>query len=127
MPITSKTSLSKQFSTIIATGEISSNEIIDAFKSSYIKRSSNNILWDFRYADLKELLFSDVLENIITNFTKLNWELKGVGKTAIVASTDLWFSLARMHATFAETKDLLHKIQIFRFMDEAIKWLGSEK
>jgi len=32
-----------------------------------------------------------------------------------------------MYATFSEIKNLSHIIQIFRFMDEAIKWLGSEK
>jgi nicotinic acid phosphoribosyltransferase len=53
--------------------------------------------------------------------------LQKVGKTAIVASTDLWFSLARMYAAFAEINNLSHIIQVFRFMDEAIKWLGSEK
>ena len=126
MPIISKIRPSKQFSTLTATGEISSNEILEAVKSFYIKQPSNNVLWDFRYADLKKLLFSNELENITTNFTKLNWEFKRVGKTAIVASTDLWFSLARMHATVAEIKNLSHKIQVFRFMDEAIKWLGSE-
>lgn len=127
MPITSKANLSKQFSTFIITGKISSNEIIDAFKSFYKKQPGINVLWDFRYADLKTQLFPDKLENITTSFIKLNWELKRVGKTAIVASTNLWFSFGRLNATFAETKDLSHKIQVFRFMDEAIDWICSEK
>ena len=52
---------------------------------------------------------------------------KKMGKTAIVASNDLWFSVAKMYAKFAEIKKLSHLIQIFRFMDEATKWLDSEK
>jgi len=52
--------------------------------------------------------------------------LKKAGKTAIVAPNDLWFSVARMYAEIAEIKNLSYIIQIFRFMDEAIKWLGSE-
>ena len=127
MSITSKIDPSKQLSTFIATGKISSNEIVATIESFYKKQPSNNVLWDFRYADLKAVIFSNELENITTTFTKLNWKLQKAGKTAIVASNDLWFSVARMYAKFAEIKNLSHIIQIFRFMDEAIKWLGSEK
>jgi hypothetical protein len=127
MSITLKIDPSKQLSTFIATGKISSNEIVETVESFYKKQPSNNVLWDFRYADLEALLVSDELENITTSFFKSNWKLKKAGKTAIVASTDLWFSVARMYAKFTEIKNLSHIIQIFRFMDEAIKWLGSEK
>jgi hypothetical protein len=44
-----------------------------------------------------------------------------------VASTNLWFSVAKMYAKFAEVKNLSQFIQIFRFMDEAINWLDTEK
>ena len=127
MSITSKIDPSRQLSTFIATGTISSNEIVERVESFYKKQLSNNVLWDFRYADLEVLLVSDELENIVTSITKLNWKLQRAGKTAIVASTDLWFSLSRMYATFAEIKNLSDIIQVFRFMDEAIKWLGSEQ
>jgi len=127
MSITLKIDPSKQLSTFIATGKISSNEIVETIESFYKKQPSNNVLWDFRYADLKALIFSNELENIATSFFKSNWKLKKAGKTAIVAPNDLWFSVARMYAKFTEIKNLSHIIQIFRFMDEAIKWLGSEK
>jgi adenosyl cobinamide kinase/adenosyl cobinamide phosphate guanylyltransferase len=127
MSITSKIDPSRQLSTFIATGRIASNEIVERVESFYKKQPSNNVLWDFRYANLEALLVSDELKNIVTSLTKLNLKLQRVGKTAIVASTDLWFSLARMYAIDAEIKNLSHIIQVFRFMDEAIKWLGSEK
>ncbi len=127
MSITLKIDPSKQLSTFIATGKISSNEIVETIESFYKKQPSNNVLWDFRYADFKALIFSNELENITTSFFKSNRKLKKAGKTAIEASNDLWFSVARMYAKFTEIKNLSHIIQIFRFMDEAIKWLGSEK
>jgi hypothetical protein len=126
MSITSKIDPSKRLITFIATGKISSNEIVETIELFYKKQPSNNVLWDFRYADLKTLIFSNELENITTTFTKLNWKLQKAGKTAIVASADLWFSVARMYAKIVEIKNLSHIIQVFRFMDEAIKWLGSE-
>jgi hypothetical protein len=127
MSITSNINPSKQLSTFIATGKISSNEIVETIESFYKKQPSNNVLWDFRYADLKVLIFSNELENITTGFFKSNWKLKKAGKTAIVAPNDLWFSVARMYAKFAEIKNLSNPMQVFRFMDEAIKWLGLEK
>ncbi len=127
MSITSKIDPSKQLTTFIAIGKISSDEIIEKIKSFYKKQLSNNVLWDFRYADLDELFFSNELENIASSFFKPNYKFQKIGKTAIVASTDLWFSVAKMYAKFAEIKNFSNIIQIFRFRDEAIKWLDSEK
>ena len=127
MSITSKIDQSKQLSTFIARGKISSNEIIETNESFFKKQPSNNVLWDFRYADLEALIFSDQLENIASNFTKMNWKMQQFGKVAIVAPTDLWFSLARIYAKFVKINIISHIIHIFRFIDEAIKWLGSEK
>jgi hypothetical protein len=126
MSITSKIYPSKQLVTIIARGKIASSEIVETIESFYKKQPGNNVLWDFRYADLDELIYSNHLKNIATSFFKTNGNPQKMGKTAIVASTDLWFSVAKMYAKFAEIKNLLHIVQIFRFMDDATKWLDSE-
>ena len=126
MSITSKIYPSTQFVTITARGKISSSEIIETIESFYKKQPGNKVLWDFRYADLNALIFSNELENIAAGFFKTNGHMQKIGKTAIVASTDLWFSVAKMYAKFAEIKNLLHIVQIFRFMDDATKWLDSE-
>jgi hypothetical protein len=127
MSITSKIDPSKQLITFTITGKISSDEIIEKIESFYKKQVRNNVLWDFRYADLDALIFSDEIESIASRFFKPNCKFKKIGKTAVVASTDLWFSVAKMYAKFAKIKNLSHFIQIFRFMDEAIKWLEAEK
>jgi hypothetical protein len=127
MSITSKIDLSKQFTTFIAIGKISSDEIIEEIESFYKKQASNNVIWDFRYADLDALIFSNELESLASKFFKRNCKFKIIGKTAVVASTDLWFSVAKMYANFAEIKKISQFIQIFRFMDDAINWLDTEK
>ena len=127
MPITSKIYPSKQLVTIIARGKIASSEIVETIEFFYKKQPGNNVLWDFRYADLNALIFSNELENIAAGFFKTNGHMQKIGKTAIVASTDLWFSVAKMYAKFAEIKNLLHIVQIFRFMDDATKWLDLGK
>lgn len=127
MSLTSKIDLSKQLITFTAIGKISSNEIIETIRSFYEKQPSNKVIWDFRYAGLEALIFSNELEIISNSFFKTCLKMQKVGKTAIVASTDLWFSFARTYAKFAEVKNLSHIIRIFRFIDEAIKWLALEK
>jgi hypothetical protein len=127
MSITSKIYPSKRLITITATGKISSSEIVETIESFYKKQTCSNVLWDFRYADLDAMIFSNELENIATSFFKTNGNPQKIDKTAIVASTNLWFSVAKTYAKFAEIKNLSQFIQIFRFMDEATKWLYSEK
>ena len=127
MSVAYKVDQSTQLGTIIAIGKISSDEIVDVIESNYKSMPINNVLWDFRYADPQPLIISNDLENIAVNFTKTYWNLKNIGKTAIVASTDLWFSFVRIFMKFEENKKISHSIQIFRFMDEATKWLGSER
>lgn len=126
MPITSKIDPSKQLTTFTVIGKISSDEIIQKIESFYKKQVRNNVLWDFRYSDLDALIFSNELESIASKFFKANCKFQKIGKTAVVASTDLWFSIAKMYAKFIKIRDLSNKIQIFRFKDEAIKWLGSK-
>jgi hypothetical protein len=126
MSVTSKVDPSKQLSTIIARGKISPNEIVDEIESIYKFMPVNNVLWDFRYADPQSLFTSNDLENIAVNFTKTYRNLINVGKTAIVASTDLWFGFVRIFMKFEENNKISHSVQIFRFMDEAINWLSSE-
>ena len=127
MSVAYKVVQSTQLSTIIARGKISSDEIVDVIESIYKFMPTNNLLWDFRYADPQPLIISNDLENIAVNFTRTYWNLKNIGKTAIVASTDLWFSFVRIFMKLEEKKKISHNIQTFRFMDEAINWLGSER
>jgi len=127
MSITSKINPSNQLSTFIVTGKISCNEIFGAIELFYKKQPGGKVLWDFRYADLEALIFSNELDSIAASFFKSKCNFQKIFKTAIVASADLWFSVARMYAKFVEIKNLSQNMQIFRFMDEAINWLNEEK
>jgi hypothetical protein len=123
MSITLKIDQSTQISIFITTDKISSSEIIEAIESFYNKKLGRKVLWDFRYAYLDALIFSNELENIAVSFFKSNRKLKKIGKTAIVASADLWFSFAKMYSKFIKIRDLSQIIQVCRFNDEAINWL----
>ena len=128
MPITSKIDQSSQLTMHITTGEISSNDIIRVIESFYKEKPTKNVIWDFRDADPDALLsFSyNELKDIVI-FTKQHWELRRSGKTALVVSTDLGFGLGRMYDTLAEIENLSHSVQVFRCMDEAMKWLEKDE
>ena len=126
MSITSKVDPPKKISTFTVTGKISLDKIIETIESFYEQQLESNVLWDFRYADLDALIFFKELEKITYSFFKSNCKFQNIRKSAIVASVDLWFSIAKMYAKFIKIRDLSNKIQIFRFKDEAIKWLGSK-
>jgi hypothetical protein len=125
MPITSQIDQSNQLTTHIATGDISSDDIIRAIESFYKENPTKNVIWDFRDAGPDALLSYDKLENI-ARFTKKHLESRRSGKTALVVSTDVGFGLARMYGAFAEIENLSHSVQVFRFMDEATQWLERE-
>ena len=126
MSITSEVDPQKKISTFTFTGKISLDKIIETIESFYEQQPESNVLWDFRYADLDSLIIFNELEKITSSFFKSNCKFQNIRKSAIVASADLWFSIAKMYAKFIKIRDLSNKIQIFRFKDEAIKWLGSK-
>jgi len=128
MPITSQIDQSGQLTTHIATGEISSNDIIRVIESFYKENPTKNIIWNFRDADTDALLSLSYNElKDIVRFTKQHEDLRRSGKTALVVSTDLAFGLGRMYDALAEIENLSHSVKVFRSMDEAIKWLEGDE
>ncbi|MBU0768680.1 MAG: hypothetical protein KJ687_06290 [Proteobacteria bacterium] len=128
MTITSQIDQSGQLTTHIATGEISSTDIIRVIESFYKENPTKNIIWNFRDADTDALLSLSYNElKDIVRFTKQHEALRRSGKTALVVSTDLAFGLGRMYDTLAEIENLSHSVKVFRSMDEAIKWLEGDE
>lgn len=126
MSITSRIDQSQQIATIIVKGKISPIELIKAIDPIYKNTSINYVLWDFRYTDLKALNIFNDLERTTSKLKQKYLNLEKACKTAIVAPIDLWFSFTRIFMTSTEKEKQLHSIQVFRFMDEAIMWFGSE-
>jgi len=122
MPVESKIDKSKDLTTHIFTGEISSNDLISVVESFFKGELTKNLLLDCRNAKPDERILSQDLEKI-AGVTKRYWELRKTGKTAIVASTDIVFGLSRMYEAFVKIEGLTHSVKVFRSMDEAIEWL----
>ena len=126
MPVESKVDKSKNLSKYLFTGKISADDLINTVKDIFKGEITNNLLLDFRQAHPDENFLSQDLEKI-ARITKQYWELRKSGKTAIVASTDIAFGLARMYEVFVRIEELTHTVRVFRSMDDAIEWLDSEE
>ena len=126
MSIESKVDRSKDLSTYVFSGKITSDDLINTVKDVFKGEITNNLLLDFRQAQPDEQFLSQDLEKI-ARITKQYWELRKSGKTAIVASTDIAFGLARMYEVFVRIEELTHSVRVFRSMDTAIEWLGPEE
>jgi hypothetical protein len=112
---------------LIVTGKLSVDKMIREIELFYKQKPKCNVIWDFRYADLDLSIFCNELKKFTYNFLKSYLKFRKIGRTAIVASTDLWFSFAKLYANFSDVENLHHFIQIFRFMDEAKNWLTVSK
>ncbi len=127
MPITSKVDKIKNLTIFTLTGELTIDKILGALKSFWEAHELTlNTLWDARNAVVTNLKSSEI-ENIagLIGQYRNRFEERKDGKAAIVATTDLQYGLSRILGTFYEREDVPIKLQPFRTMEEAIKWLGQ--
>ena len=75
-------------------------------------------LWDF--LDVTEIAVSD---EAIREFARAR-SFEPEARRALVAGSDLGFGLARMFATLHD--DAPEEVQVFRSLEEARAWLGTE-
>jgi|WetSurSiteA1Bulk_404760.scaffolds.fasta_scaffold59407_2 hypothetical protein len=112
----------KYLSTYFFAGEVTVEQIISAQAEFYSKEPMLFLLVDFTQADLSVLTSKD-LRTILSGAEKNGHVRKG-GKTAVVASGNLAFGMARMYEIMAEIQDLPFFVRAFRTQDEALMWLS---
>jgi hypothetical protein len=113
----------KYLSTYFFAGEVTVEQIISAQEEFYSKAPMLFLLVDFTQADLSVLTSND-LRTILSGAEKNGHVRKG-GKTAVVASGNLAFGMARMYEIMAEIQDLPFFVRAFRAQDEALTWLSK--
>jgi hypothetical protein len=123
MSINTKADPSNDLCTFIVAGKTPVDKMIREIELFYEQQPKCNVLWDFRYADFDAISFCNELKNFTCRIFKSDLKFQKMGRTAIVASADLWFGFAKLYAKFSDVENLHHFINIFRFMDEANNWL----
>jgi hypothetical protein len=103
-------------------GNLTFDQQIKVLKKFYHEGPSANMLIDFRKMEGNRISSAEIKKIIF--FAKKNEDRRAHGKTALVSNRDLDYGLSRMSATYGEVKKLPWKIQAFRSMDAALKWIG---
>ena len=126
MPITSQTYESRQLTMFTVVGEVYFNELIKAVESFLKGQPTHDVLWDFREA-IPKGLFRLAEISKMAKFAKDHGELRGSGKTALVASGSFSFGLISLYERITRIEGHPQTVGAFRSMDQAITWLGLEK
>jgi hypothetical protein len=107
-------------------GKIPASNVKDVLEAFFKDRPTKNVLWDLRDAEPEgEVLSQDV--ELLATLTKKYEGLREKGRTALVASSDLVFGLAKMYQAFANIEGVKHPVEVFRSMDEAVRFIESEE
>lgn len=111
-------------STMVVTGVVTPDELIDAAGKFYADEPSSFAICDMSQANLR--LFSSADVQRMLNFTVQRAQSRSGGKTAIIASGDLEFGLSRMYQSMADIADHPVSIRVFRSEEEALLWLHEK-
>ena len=103
-------------------GQISPAEIFDTVRKS-IPISKPREIWDMRKAEFTEMTAADV--DRITHIKK-NLPYQRDQQVALVAENDFEYGMCRMSSILFEVENLPSKVQAFRSMEEAYRWLGLD-
>lgn len=104
-------------------GPVSEADMDDALEKFYMQDPTTLLLWDMSQAEVSHVT-PERLQKFIKKSAELEVHRQG-GRTAIVASEDLQFGLARMSEIFAEIESVPYSFNAFRSREEALQWLKS--
>lgn len=124
MTISTSHDPSRDLTIFTAAGELTYAEQMTVLQAFYGGAPTANTIWDFRAINGNRIS-SEEVGNIIS-FVKQNADRRKKGKTALVAGTDLDFGLSRIGEIYADIEKLPWRIQAFRSMDAALKWLDEK-
>jgi hypothetical protein len=125
MPIKKHKDLFIDLTIFTCEGQILFQDIIDAMKRFYDGIDgppTTMVLWDLSQASTGNLSVEELDD--IARFRIENKAQMGIGKTAIVASTDLDFGMVRMFQ--AKSTGTPRSLMVFRTLDEARQWIKKE-
>ena len=86
----------------VVTGPVSEEEMIEAINAFYNQNPTTALLWDISRAKMEHIQVSSI-EAFVQHAAKLGARRVN-GRTAILASSDLQFGLARMSEILTEGK-----------------------
>lgn len=102
-------------------GDLSADEILAYSKKYYVDNPTKLVLWDATKGSVSKITADDFRK--IAKKMKIQTEKREGGKTAIVGKLDIDFGSARMYGAYADMEEIKISYNVFRNVDDAIKWL----
>ncbi len=115
---------SKKLTIFTISGTITASEFASAIRSFYAGEVTLYSLWDLRNGKIKAT--DNDVWNLARSASTLNLSSRIGGKTALVAGKGRPIGLARMYQVITDTMTLPFEIKVFRSIEEAHNWLGTE-
>ena len=106
-------------------GDITTKELFDTAQSFFGDLYTPNVIWDFSKASLADIPSDFVRQS--SEMVKRLGVARRNGKSAVIASSDLEFGLARMFQIMTDNGEIPFKIKVFRYFGEATQWLFEEE
>lgn len=82
-------------------------------------RPGMHVLWDIR--DVESRPWTSQMAKQMADYAGSLSEKRGVGRFAIIASSDLAYGLSRQYQVIGQ--DIAPEIGVFRTMEEALEWI----
>ena len=119
--------LSKDLTTVKATGKMAENDFREWRMSYYSGDPTKLILWDISETDLSGIPSESVATHARLIKENLSDGRRKGGKTAVVAGDNvLAMGMSKMREVYGELEDTPIPIKTFSRMKEALAWLGIE-
>ncbi|HUT65976.1 MAG TPA: hypothetical protein VMZ05_07485 [Spirochaetota bacterium] len=106
-------------------GSLTDEKFKEAIQSFYDGNPTMNVIWDFSKASLADTPTITVKQSSM--MVKRLGSTRQNGKSAVIASRDLEYGMARMFQIMTENGGIPFKIKVFRSFDEAMQWLIEKK
>jgi hypothetical protein len=114
--------LTNDLTIITAVGRMKPADFQEWTATYYAGTVTSLALWDLTQADLSEIHTEDLLNDAA--HTKSVADIRKGGKTAIVSGNSLEYGMSRMLEAFYDLESVPFEVQVFRTIDDAMKWLG---
>lgn len=111
----------KDLTTFTVEGVLTAAEILQYSSEYYEKSPTKYVLWDATAGSVSKITNEEFSK--IAKYMKKYTKKRAGGKTALVGRFDIDFGLARQYGAYAEIEQLPVEYQIFRSVEEAMKWL----
>ncbi len=126
MPIQYNIKREKDLTTFTWTGQVPLSEITDSLRAYVKDRPTRYELYDLRGLEGERLSKEDI-DRLVDLLNKFSSNRPDNSKTAVVVREDIDFGISKTIALLTFIDGIVpYQINVFRAMDEAIKWLDLE-